>query len=308
MESANWHHNRAVWEDLGVELHASARRHAPKVMVRPASVAMPSLIQDPSLPCVASELIATQSSYERCTAHEPLGSVVDLDVAGDAISFYWGLPHELGTVAYWMQQTRLMDTPECYALGETLAEEIAACLLGGHGVPADIGLAAYQALRGAGVLAPPARPAEVYEALLMTPIEVVGRPRRVRYRFARQRAERLAGALSVLEASTPPEEPLALRSWLTELPGIGPKTASWIVRNYCDSNDVAIIDIHIQRAGLAAGFFSPAWRLPRDYGLFEHAFRRVAALAGVPAAALDACIWDQMRRIGSARSILLGQR
>lgn len=35
---------------------------------------------------------------------------------------------------------------------------------------------------------------------------------------------------------------------------IGPKTASWIVRNYRKSDCVAIIDIHIHRAGLLAGF------------------------------------------------------
>jgi len=263
----------------------------------------------PAAPRVIGDDVAERwTPQERRQSAEPLGATVELEIADAGIRFYWGHPHELGTAAYWMAQTRLAPPPGHYALGDTLAEEIAACLLGGHGIPADIGLAAYRILRDAGLLAPPARTVEDYHELLATPIAVIGRPRAVRYRFARQRAERLAGALAILERSAPPTEPLALRGWLTELPGIGPKTASWIVRNHCASNEVAIIDIHVHRAGVAAGFFSRSWRLPRDYGSFEQAFRAVAALADVSAAALDACIWDQMRRIGSARELFFGRK
>ncbi|MDZ3993341.1 hypothetical protein PspTeo4_24872 [Pseudomonas sp. Teo4] len=48
----------------------------------------------------------------------------------------------------------------------------------------------------------------------------------------------------------------ALRDWLLELPGIGYKTASWVARNWLDADDVAILDIHILRAG-AWQVFSP---------------------------------------------------
>lgn len=240
-------------------------------------------------------------------ADEPLGDIVDLDVAGSELRFYWGHAHELGTAAYWMEQTRLRETPRSYALGETLAQEVAACLLGGHGVPADIGLAAYHALRKEGLLEPPARSAQEYEARLGVPLRVSGRARPVRYRFARQRAERLAGSLAILDRSRPPEDALALRDWLIGLPGVGPKTASWIVRNRFASEEVAIIDVHVHRAGVAAGFFSPTWRLPRDYAIFERAFCTVARRAGVSAAALDACMWDQMQQLGHARKLLIGE-
>jgi N-glycosylase/DNA lyase len=239
---------------------------------------------------------------------EPLGATVNLDIAGSELHFYWGHAHELGTAAYWMEQTRLRETPRSYALGDTLAEEIAACLLGGHGVPADIGLAAYHALRDEGLLESPARSAQEYEARLGVPLSVPGRQHRVRYRFARQRAERLAGSLAIVDASTPPEDALALRDWLVGLPGVGPKTASWIVRNRYASDEVAIIDVHVHRAGVAAGFFSRSWRLPRDYLIFEAAFCAVARLASVSAAALDACMWDQMQQIGRARKLLLGEQ
>ena len=198
----------------------------------------------------------------------------------------------------------MRGTPESYALGDTLADEVAACMLGGHGIPADIGLAAFRVVRDSGLLETEAD-ADELEAVLSTPLRVAGRDRPVRYRFARQRATRLSAALTLLRETTPPAEPLQLRSWLVGLPGVGPKTASWIVRNRTGCDDIAIIDIHVHRAGLSAGFFCPSWRLPRDYLLFETAFCRVAALADVSAAALDACVWDQMQRLGRAQRLLL---
>lgn len=84
-----------------------------------------------------------------------------------------------------------------------------------------------------------------------------------------------------------------------KLPGIGPKTASWIVRNQTGSDEVAIIDIHVFRACVAAGIFDPNWKLPGDYWECERAFLRFAQLGQVSSAALDACIWAQMHELGS---------
>ncbi len=243
---------------------------------------------------------------QRDKDQKPAGRQVELVVGGEVLRFYWGEAHELGTTEYWVEQTRRRPAPSSFALGTTLAEELGACLLGGHGIPAAVGLAAYQRLREKGLLdrTPAAR--EIY-ALLAVPLQVPGRESPIRYRFPRQRSERLAAALSALAASEPPEESLALRDWLTKLPGIGPKTASWIVRNRHVCDQVAIIDIHVRRAGLAAGFFSPAWRLPRDYEFFEDAFCQVAMRGRVPAASLDACIWGQMQALGRAQALLLAR-
>jgi N-glycosylase/DNA lyase len=135
--------------------------------------------------------------------------------------------------------------------------------------------------------------------LLQEPLSVAGHSRPLRYRFPRQRAHRIAGALRVLASDEPPNEPRAMREWLRAVPGIGPKTASWIVRNVTASSEVAIIDIHIRRAGVAIGCFLPRWRLPRDYGKFEHAFLLLAAHGDVPAAQLDATIWFELQRLGA---------
>jgi N-glycosylase/DNA lyase len=253
----------------------------------------------------AAVVYATPATAALPDACEPLGQRVVVTIGGSELCFDWGFPHELGTAAYWMEQTRMRGAPDTFALGGSLSEEVAACLLGGHGIPADIGLAAFHAVRDSGALESSAG-AGALEAILSAPLRVPGRQKPVRYRFARQRAQRLSASLRLLGEATAPEDPLELRAWLLGLPGVGPKTASWIVRNRTACDDVAIIDIHVHRAGLNAGFFCPSWRLPTHYLVFEAAFCRVAAIAGVSAAALDACIWDQMQRLGRAQHLLLG--
>jgi N-glycosylase/DNA lyase len=125
----------------------------------------------------------------------------------------------------------------------------------------------------------------------------VGR-RVVRYRFIRQRSERLAKCLALLASTALPSDPLQLREALRRLPGVGLKTASWIVRNHTGSDRVAIIDVHVYRACTAAGLFDESWQLPRDYLRCEEAFLAFATAGGVSAAALDACIWEQMHELG----------
>lgn len=227
--------------------------------------------------------------------------LVSFAIGDDRVTFDWGLPHELGTAAFWTDQARRsVDAAkrDDFRLGSTLAEEVAACLLGGYGVPAAVGSAALQRLRdGVDLNAPVA--VAVVERLLREPLVVAGRARPVRYRFPRQRALRIARALEVLAATEPPEEPRILRDWLRGLPGVGPKTASWIVRNVTGSGEVAIIDIHIRRAGLAIGCFLPQWSLPWDYSKFESAFLLLAARGEVSAAHLDAFMWYELQRLGA---------
>src|SRR5438309_524548 len=65
-------------------------------------------------------------------------------------SVRWGRHDCPFTPAYWAAQAWLQECcqpPACLRIGSTLAEEIAACILGGHGMPAEIGLAAFARLR-----------------------------------------------------------------------------------------------------------------------------------------------------------------
>jgi N-glycosylase/DNA lyase len=232
------------------------------------------------------------------------GQLIQLSVEESTLIFRWGHPHLLGTPSYWVGQAGYESTPT-FRLGSTLTEEVSACILGGFGMPAAIGLAAFRVLQSRGLIQTDSPPsAHEIEEILREPLVLENRV--VHYRFPRQKAERLAACLDRLAAQSAPDDPLVLRTWLLGLPGIGPKTASWIVRNHCASSEVAIIDVHVRRAGLAAGFFSPSWKLPQDYLQFEEAFLEIARIGGVPAAALDACIWRQLQSLGRESHLLLG--
>ena len=79
------------------------------------------------------------------------------------------------------------------------------------------------------------------------------------------------------------------------LPGVGPKTASWIVRNWLGSDQVAILDIHVVRAGLLMNLFSPEDDVSKDYPCMEAKFISFSQALGVPTSDLDALIWWMMR-------------
>jgi N-glycosylase/DNA lyase len=107
------------------------------------------------------------------------------------------------TPAYWTYQVlalRLVDQSVRYRLGSSLEEELAACLLGGHGIPARVGVAAFQRPRARGVLA--GAPSE-HELIvqLSEPLLIDGRP--VRYRFAKQKAHYLSAAIRGIRANSP---------------------------------------------------------------------------------------------------------
>jgi thermostable 8-oxoguanine DNA glycosylase len=211
----------------------------------------------------------------------------------------WGAFDELLTPAYWKGQAWQHSSLETYGdfrLGRTFIEEVAACLLGGHGIPAEIGLAAFRRLRDSGLLAAGHSAARIERALLQ-PFFYDGRSRR--YRFARQKATYLAASLRALDGVELPNNDVELRNLLMTLKGIGPKTASWIVRNYRGSDSVAIIDVHVLRAGRHIGLFDENLRPDQDYFRLENDFLAFAAAIDVRPALLDALIWDYMRRLGT---------
>jgi len=209
----------------------------------------------------------------------------------------WGAFDELLTPAYWRGQAwqhERLGTYRHLQLGNTLAEELAACLLGGFGMKAELGLAAFARLRDRGLLE--GTPTEsLLECSLEEPFVIRGHPRR--YRFPRQKARYLAACLRLLSDFTEPSDDVILRDQLTEFPGIGLKTASWIVRNYRGSNRVAVLDVHILRAGRHIGLFPPESNPQQHYCNLEDAFIRFAAALDTGAGMLDGMIWDYMRRL-----------
>lgn len=208
----------------------------------------------------------------------------------------WGAVEAFPTPAYWAYQVmarRVEARSIKYKLGKTLREEVGACLLGGHGIPARIGLLAFDHLKAKGAFETDCPAEQTLHQWLLEPMQIDGRS--VRYRFAGQKARYLAAALKKLSLEASPQNSgRALRDWLTQVPGIGYKTASWIARNWLDADDVAILDIHILRAGVLAGFLDPELTVERDYLSLEEQFLHFSRGLGVRASELDAVIWLEM--------------
>jgi N-glycosylase/DNA lyase len=209
----------------------------------------------------------------------------------------WGRFDVLFTPAYWMTQywIREGNIPVFgHRLGSTFEEEVVACMLGSHGVPAEVGIAAFQRLRDRGVFKSSSCTHELLSAHLKEPL-VVGE-RRVTYRFWSQKARYVAAALDSLRTEVVPMgSPIPLRDYLMRLQGVGPKIASWIVRNWLHSNEVAILDIHVVRAGLLMNLFSSEDKVEKDYMRMERRFLSFVKALEVEASHLDALFWEKMR-------------
>jgi len=210
----------------------------------------------------------------------------------------WGKFDNFFTPAFWVSLSWIDgdSSPHFeYTLGRSLREEIAACLLGGHGMPAEVGLAAFHRMRERGLLDGASSLIEIENAL--TEPLVIGE-RQVRYRYPHTKSRFLAEAMLKFNLEPAPiHSPLELRNWLLSFSGIGPKTASWITRNALHSDEVAILDIHIIRAGLLMGLFSPKHSVQRDYFDMEARLVAFARAAGVSLARFDSIIWCYMRQM-----------
>lgn len=212
----------------------------------------------------------------------------------------WGRHERFCTPAYWKFMCEShepgLSANGHFRLGRNLIEEVAVCLLGGYGMAADLGLAAFRRVRDQGLLKTASPEAHILE-ILSQPLEIQNRS--VRYRYPAQKSRYLSQCLAILHSTSPPK-PMSsdsLRSWLVKFPGIGPKTASWIVRNHLGADDVAILDVHIIRAGRIMGLFDKSEDVSRNYSEMERKFVAFSSALGCSTSLLDAIIWEQMRII-----------
>ena len=219
----------------------------------------------------------------------------------------WGPIEAFPTPAYWAYQVfahRVLGRPINYRLGSSLREEVGACLLGGHGLPASVGLAAYHRLRELGAFTGELHTESTIYTWLKEPLFVNGRT--IQYRFAKQKSRYLAHALLKLQESPPTESGRQLRDWLVSIRGIGYKTASWVTRNWLHSDEVAILDIHILRAGRLVGLFPDELTVQKHYLELETLFLEFSNSLGVRASELDAVIWSEMMSSPNSVGDLLG--
>lgn len=208
----------------------------------------------------------------------------------------WGRFDQFFTPAFWLSRLWI-DGEQSeftnYSIGRSLRDEVAACLLGGHGMPAEVGLMAFKRLHHLGLLAGTSAESEI-ERALREPLEVNGRS--VKYRYPHTKAAFVAAAMRRLSVEAAPTgSGKQLRDWLLGFRGIGPKTASWIARNSLGADDVAILDIHIVRAGLLMGLFSRRHTVQRDYLHMEARLVEFARLVGVKLSRFDSMVWCYMR-------------
>ena len=209
----------------------------------------------------------------------------------------WGSYGQLYTPAYWKAQYLIHnfenDFKLNYRLGTNILEEVVACLLGGFGLKAELGMVAFRRLRDNKQITPGISKSEILESLT-TKFSI--NDREVHYRFPNQKAKFISEFLNRSDLSTIPiNDDIALRRWLLTINGIGPKTASWITRNYLDSENVAIIDIHIFRACLKMGLFSQDFDIQKDYYILERLFLDFCTRLDVQPSKMDALIWLQMK-------------
>ncbi len=221
----------------------------------------------------------------------------------------WGRFDDLFTPAFWVSRMWLDDhsNPETpgYRLGRCLEEEVVACMLGGFGMRAEVGLAAFDRFRRQKLVRHDATEAELRRALT-EPLSCQGRF--VRYRYPKQKARFIAQALKRLGKETPPSDDLEFRDWLLTFNGVGPKTASWITRNWMQSDRVAILDVHLHRAGLIMGLFDTGESLAKDYIKMEAKLVRFASALGVRLSDLDDLVWRYMKQLNHVALGLLEDR
>jgi N-glycosylase/DNA lyase len=191
--------------------------------------------------------------------------------------------------------------------GETaLRKELVFCVLGGHGVTFELASSATKvvtALR-------PFDPAWTIGRLRGTIRRELSKPqfeprRRDgslrRYRYPTRKAHLIADAVAWVNAEGGLRRGLAAhgtesarRAWLCECPGVGMKTASWLLRNSGWAKNLAILDVHVMRAMAEADIIQGAV-LPGDYEAVEMAYLSWADRLGACPAALDLFLWDVER-------------
>lgn len=210
----------------------------------------------------------------------------------------WGHCYQLYTPAFWKLQY-LLNTfsleDNAHQISNTLVEEILLCILGGYGIPSEMGMIAFNRFKNEDLIRCDVSFTDIFKAL-NTPFQIA-QDKFVKYRFANQKANYIHAFLhrkdlGILDTL----DDLELRSWLITVRGIGPKTASWITRNWLRSERVAILDVHILRAGVITGFFNRNFNIVTEYYELEKQYLKFCKFLEVRPSDMDAIIWSYMKK------------
>ena len=186
-------------------------------------------------------------------------------------------------------------------------QELLFCLLGGYGVTYEHNRSAAEVVGRLKPFADSWDEHDLFEAVSAELSLAQFEPRRRdgslrRYRFPQRKTTIIVRARRWTRLSAPLAEILdgfvdgrERRRFLSDCPGIGPKTASWFLRNLGWGEQLAIIDVHLLRALSDAGRVSENVRMPRDYDAVEDAFLNWCRDLNAPPAAFDLFVWEWQR-------------
>lgn len=210
----------------------------------------------------------------------------------------WGYYCQLYTPAFWkfmyLSYGSQSDIDQ-HRLGSDIIEEVVVCLLGGYGMPSELGLAAFKRLKENSLITPGIAFHKIVKAL-SRPFEMEDGTMK-RYRFYNQKSKYVHRFLQRDDLDIiPADNDIFFRNWLLTVEGIGFKTASWITRNWLQSENVAILDIHILRAGKIAGFFDESDDVSKKYLDLESCYIDFCKALEVRPSNMDAIIWNYMKK------------
>ena len=188
-----------------------------------------------------------------------------------------------------------------------IENELLFCLMGGFGITYEHGRSAAEVIWQLRPFSEEWQDHDLFEAVLDELMQAQFVPTKAdgtlsRYRFPRRKASMIVKARNWLLLNSPLDQRLLLmvsskerRSFLCDCPGVGLKTASWLLRNLGMGDELATIDIHVIRALSEAGRVPDNMRMPRDYELVEEAFLEWCYELNASPAAFDLFVWHWQR-------------
>ncbi len=185
--------------------------------------------------------------------------------------------------------------------------ELLFCLLGGFGVTYEHGRSATEVISPMRPFSKEWEEQDLFEAVSVALMQPQFEPARAdgalrRFRFPIRKASIIVKARRWLRDNGPLYRRLLVvssgrerRQYLCDCPGIGMKTASWLLRNLGLGTELATLDIHVLRALIEAERVPNDIKMPRDYELVEDAFLKWCRELDASPAAFDLFVWHWQR-------------
>lgn len=192
---------------------------------------------------------------------------------------------------------------------EYVLDEFFFVLLGGFGISYELNLSGLYILKQQGLISDgyyheknrlafiEEKIREQFSKKQFTPTTANGQPRKYRYIETKPRIISNAGYWLWEDCEWGLYDKLQsmntnqARIWLCSCPGIGMKSASWLLRNTGLSEDCAVFDVHIIRFLSYLGFHTPESLTEKTYLNLEESLREVCSNVGVPLGKMDYLLW-----------------